>query len=348
MHQERPGVNHLIPQRQPRRPSERRWRDEGIADLWRAQVEALWDVVHGFSHGRVIEEALSLADDKILVGVFVDWMRWLDGRVDLHDYVDPGTIAGGDGKIRWDRGTIEKQWRGVLVSHVKAGVAQNPAVALMIVVVDDKFEGAVDFMRGRDRGEWDDFGFVENNRVHAGFVADHVDRGLGGSRPDFEERVVRQYGIAIEDLVDAVVRGPDGVVAGELVELHEHRVACSGGDCHGVDFHGLDVPAINGVHPHRVLVYREHRRRYTGSVEQVQTNPLRCRVNLDSLRLSLRWRAAVEDSTRNCTDVALKVASGGLEGWKTSEHKSVITCASKTSKLLTQCPTRWYHLETSS
>lgn len=348
MHQERPGVNHLIPQRQPRRPSERCRRDEGIADLRRAQVEVLRDVVHGLSHGRVIEEALSLADDKVLVGVLMDWMRWLDRRVDLHDYVDPGAIASGDGKIRWDRGTIEKQWCGVLVSHVKAGVAQNPAVALMVIVVDDQFESAVDFMRGRDRGERDDFGFVENDRVHAGFVADHVDRGLGGSRPDFEERVVRQYGIAIEDLVDAVVRGPDGVVARELVELHEHRVARSGGDCHGVDFHGLDVPAINGVHPHRVLVYREHRRRYTGSVEQVQTNPLRGRVDHDGLRLSLRWRAAVEDSTRNCTDVALKVASGDLEGWEASELKSVITRVSRISKPPTPCSTRCYHLETSS
>lgn len=83
MHQERPGVNHLIPQRQPRRPSERCRRDESIADLRRAQVEALRDVVHGLSHGRVIEEALSLADDKVLVGVLVDWMRWLDRRVNL-------------------------------------------------------------------------------------------------------------------------------------------------------------------------------------------------------------------------------------------------------------------------
>ena len=79
MQQERPGVNNLMPNRQPTGPCIRSRRDKGIPDLRIAQVETLRDVFHRFSDGGVIKGSFSLADDEEFVGVFVDGMRWLDG-----------------------------------------------------------------------------------------------------------------------------------------------------------------------------------------------------------------------------------------------------------------------------
>ena len=79
MQQERPGVNNLMPNRQPTGPCIRSRRDKGIPDLRIAQVETVRDVFHRFSDGGVIKGSFSLADDEEFVGVFVDGMRWLDG-----------------------------------------------------------------------------------------------------------------------------------------------------------------------------------------------------------------------------------------------------------------------------
>ena len=168
MQQERSGVDHLIPDRHPRRRAVRRGRGEPISQWGVNEVEVLRDHGRGFGDGAPVPGADALADDEGFVGVFVDGVRGGDGAEDLDHDVDPGAVGGGDGEVgvlRGGGGRVEEEGGGVFEVHAVAFEAGEGPEVFGAGVFDLEEEGLRDGGGGGDGLEGGDCGVGEGGEV---------------------------------------------------------------------------------------------------------------------------------------------------------------------------------------
>src|SRR6266536_1160772 len=98
--EKRPGIDDLITNNRPSHLCARRSSCESISKRGIIKIEELWDFLHGFCHCGPVEGAQSSPDDKSLVGMLMQGMRWLKRECNLHDDIYPLSHLGSDGQIR--------------------------------------------------------------------------------------------------------------------------------------------------------------------------------------------------------------------------------------------------------
>lgn len=256
--EERTRVDDLVPQREPGRPGHRGRRCGGIQDRRVFEVEAVRDVLHRLRDGGVGPFPAPRADDEEFVRVLVDRVRRLKGRGGHgEDEVHPGAVPGADGEVAvllLDRVWVhEEEWFRVLQRERKAGLSENPAVR-GIEVLDLEDVCLVGGWGGSLDGEGHDHGCVEEHCVCCGVCSDQVDVRLGGLRLGNRSIDVRHNRSSVVDLVQPGDYRPNGIVASRPIQLHEHRVPLSVGEQDGVNEYRLNVPAVDGIYVHRMLV----------------------------------------------------------------------------------------------
>lgn len=99
VHQERPGIDNVVSDGQPRRSRSGRRSGKRISVLGVLEVEALGDVLHGLRHGSVVPNALALANDVVFVRVLVDGVGWLQRLVYVENEIHPGIILCVHGQV---------------------------------------------------------------------------------------------------------------------------------------------------------------------------------------------------------------------------------------------------------
>lgn len=223
MHQERAGVDNMVPDHRPRRAPHRARRGSRIPVRRVHQIERAGYLLHRLRHGGVIEHARALAYSEMFVGVFVDWVGWLDRPVDLHYEVDPGVVLRADDEVVWDGGLVEKERLRFLQLEGVAAVSQGPAVR-GVVVADCEEVCCVDGGGGRDDRVRDDACIVEEDGVCCCVLAGQGHPGIGGSIQLRRSPVAEDRG-RVEDLLWASADHADCVVPRWLIERHHDGVS---------------------------------------------------------------------------------------------------------------------------
>lgn len=193
------------------------------------EIKAVRDILLRLCDGRPIPHAVTLADDKIPIRVFMNGMWWLDSVrvVDKENQVDPAAVLGADGQVGGDRGSIKQQWLRILVFQFIAAVAKGPKIG-RVEMGDCENEGSSDLVRCRRSlyREGDYLGFVEVGCIRSCQIRNNVDIRLGRRRGlACIQRGIGKDGSGIDDLIDTGVHQPDGIVSCWLVQWHEDRVS---------------------------------------------------------------------------------------------------------------------------
>ena len=237
---ERAGVDHLVPERDPRRPLEHTRRGEAVPQRRCVQVEAARYLFHRVGDRAVVERAGAGTDQVGLVAVLVDRMRGLGGsggvEHDLEDDVDPCTVDGTNDQ-GWIVGVgvgcgvgVEEEGRLVIcLGVVQVAAAEGPVV---VGAEAAEFEdvGCIGGGRGLVDGIRDQESFIEGDDGGSGVFAAVVDvcgpiycavagccrvvTVVVGARC---VRLVRELCIAREYLICARICDADGVISGSLV-----------------------------------------------------------------------------------------------------------------------------------